>query len=69
MAGGSAADGLWLRVDRPLRFREEQTRHIQASAVEPDGRLGDVQGHTHWAGQLVVAIPRLISLAIVRLRN
>ena len=36
---------LWLRLDRPLRLREEQARLVQAPAVQLHGRLGHVQGH------------------------
>ena len=34
-------------MDRPFLLREEPPGHLPASLLQPDGRLGDVQGYLH----------------------
>jgi hypothetical protein len=43
MAMADAGGGLRMRLDRPLRFRKESPGHVQASALQPARRLGDVR--------------------------
>src|SRR6185312_353307 len=42
LAVADAGGRLRLRLDRPLRLREEPAGHLQASALQLAGRLGDV---------------------------
>src|SRR6185312_17334859 len=54
LAVADAGGRLRLRLDRPLRLREEPARDVQASAVQLDGRLGDVWADAHGQDPLLI---------------
>src|SRR6185437_13293998 len=56
LAVAVAGGRLRLRVDRPLRLREEPPGHLPPPAVQPAGRLGDVRADAAREGQFLAAL-------------